>query len=460
MGQSENGFEGQTKTANGVNARRFFHQAPELDKTAAIPSGWQTDQPSVGTLEYLWQTVAKKWNDGTLAAAWSDPIRVTPYDGVDGDSPAAVFRGAFDETGATTYYGTKYRVDVVKYNGVYYVARKDAGTFTGKEYLPTDAAKWNTFGAQFDNIATGFLLAEMANIAGWIFKNYQLISQLGMLNGNTSDSYGEDGFVPNLALDGVNGELTAGDTLRLNKYGLMMYNGTAMVAKMVNEAINIDTGATNGSQTLNTSVSTSLYLPTATKWYTNTAVITYQVNLGFLYKGSKVTMTNATLATTFPTKVNGCNLGYTKNVVAVELYCAGRIITIASMTKTGNSGASVAETLSFSKTIEVDGTTYPEGQYSIYYRIYGSYTSDGAGSAGSSAQYTMTVRNAFYSFNKALEKVVLIGNNGIFNRQSDTNYMASTRNDGFVVRYGSYMLRVCSSGIQKSTNGGSTWTSL
>ena len=171
-------------------------------------------------------------------------------------------------------------------------------------------------------------------------------------------------------------------------------------------------------------------------------------------------MTNATLATTFPTKVNGCNLGYTKNVVAVELYCAGRIITIASMTKTGNSGASVAETLSFSKTIEVDGTTYPEGQYSIYYRIYGSYTSDGAGSSGTSAQYTMTVRNAFYSFNKAQEKVVLIGNNGIFNRQSDTNYMASTRNDGFVVRYGSYMLRVCSSGIQKSTNGGGTWTSL
>ena len=31
--------------------------------------------------------------------------------------------------------------------------------------------KWNTFGAQFDSVATQLLLAEYANLGGLIFKN-------------------------------------------------------------------------------------------------------------------------------------------------------------------------------------------------------------------------------------------------------------------------------------------------
>lgn len=119
-----------------------------------------------------------------LIQNWSTPIRINPYDGKDGkdgekgekgDSPATVFRGVYDNS--NTYYGTKYRLDVVKYNGVYYVARIDAGTFSGK--APTDTSKWNTFGAQFESVATELLLAENANIAGWVFRNGRLESQNG-----------------------------------------------------------------------------------------------------------------------------------------------------------------------------------------------------------------------------------------------------------------------------------------
>ena len=151
-----------------------------------------------------------------LIQNWSTPIRINPYDGKDGakgekgDSPATVFRGVYSNS--STYYGTKYRLDVVKYNGVYYVARIDAGTFSGK--TPTDTSKWNTFGAQFDSVATQLLLAEFANIGNLILKNNCLISQKGTINGVASTDYTNANFVPNIMLDGANGQSIISGSLR------------------------------------------------------------------------------------------------------------------------------------------------------------------------------------------------------------------------------------------------------
>lgn len=161
---------------------------PTLLNTSPNPSGWSTTIPTLNTLEYLWCTVAKKSGSGVLLQNWSTPVRINGIDGEKGDkgeSPATVFRGVYNN--ASTYYGTKYRLDVVKYNSVYYVARIDAGTFSGKD--PTDTSKWNTFGAQFESVATLLLLAENANIAEWIFRNGRLESQNGsaFLNGATGE---------------------------------------------------------------------------------------------------------------------------------------------------------------------------------------------------------------------------------------------------------------------------------
>lgn len=164
------------------------NSAPALVKTDAEPSGWTTTQPTVGTLEYLWMVVAKKSATGALLTNWSEPVRITPYDGKDGEngkSPAMVYRGVYDSN--KTYYGNQYRVDAVKHNGTYYVARIDAGEFYN--VAPTNTSKWNNFGAQFESVATGLLLAENANIAGWIFKNGKLYSQNNScyLDGKTGD---------------------------------------------------------------------------------------------------------------------------------------------------------------------------------------------------------------------------------------------------------------------------------
>lgn len=162
---------------------------PSLSKTSLNPSGWSTTTPTVGTAEYLWMTSAVKNGAGTqLVSQWTTPVRITPYDGkdgADGKSPAAVYRGAYDRS--KTYYGNQYRLDVVKQGGTYYIARIDAGTFSN--VAPPNTSKWNEFGAQFESIATGLLLAENANIAGWIFRNNRLESQNGTfyLDGTTGD---------------------------------------------------------------------------------------------------------------------------------------------------------------------------------------------------------------------------------------------------------------------------------
>lgn len=163
--------------------------APSLVKTDAEPSGWTTTQPSVGTLQYLWMTIATKSATGALLTNWSEPVRITPYDGKDGEngkSPAMVYRGVYDSS--KTYYGNQYRVDAVKYNGTYYIARIDAGEFYN--VAPTNTSKWNNFGAQFESIATNLLLAEGANIGDWFISKGKIVSTLEQGNKITLDAKG------------------------------------------------------------------------------------------------------------------------------------------------------------------------------------------------------------------------------------------------------------------------------
>lgn len=200
------------------------NSAPALVKTDAEPSGWTTTQPIVGTLEYLWMVVAKKSATGALLTNWSEPVRITPYDGKDGEngkSPAMVYRGVYDSS--KTYYGNQYRVDAVKYNGIYYVARIDAGEF--HNIAPTNTSKWNNFGAQFESIATGLLLAENANIAGFIFRNNRLESSLSDANGQ-----------PNIILDGVSGNSRFSGILKASLY----YGSMKKITDATNREYQID----------------------------------------------------------------------------------------------------------------------------------------------------------------------------------------------------------------------------
>ena len=101
-----------------------------------------------------------------------------------GDSPVMVYRG--DYSSSKTYYGNKNRLDAVKYNNQYYIARIDADTFSN--VVPTNTSKWNPFGAQFESIATNLLLAEGASIGDWFIQGGKIVSTLGSGNKITLDA--------------------------------------------------------------------------------------------------------------------------------------------------------------------------------------------------------------------------------------------------------------------------------
>lgn len=186
------GEKGETGD-DGINGDYFEYRyavngsrstPPSLSKTSRNPSGWSTTVPTVGNLQYLWFTVAKiNGETNSLIQNWSTPARQTPYDGVDGRNgdtgPTMVYRGVYGSS--KVYYGTSKRVDAVKYNGHYYVARVDAGNGF-QNHVPTDTAYWNDFGAEFESIATNLLLAEGANIGDWFMSGGKIVSTL--LDGN------------------------------------------------------------------------------------------------------------------------------------------------------------------------------------------------------------------------------------------------------------------------------------
>jgi hypothetical protein len=153
-------------------------QPPAISPDRRTPDGWNIAQPVVGVGQYLWMTSAMVSRYETaLLDRWSTPTRITPEDGKngrDGEAPAMVYRGVWDAS--KEYYGTKHRRDAVFYEGAYYIARTDAGTFRG--VAPTDKSKWNDFGASFESVATQLLLAEHANVGRWILSNGNLVSDL------------------------------------------------------------------------------------------------------------------------------------------------------------------------------------------------------------------------------------------------------------------------------------------
>lgn len=108
-----------------------------------------------------------------------------------GTTTAPMFKGDYDP--AKIYTGTLQQVDIVKYDGLYYIANTEAGTFTNKPV--TNPAYWLPFGSTYESIATNLLLAEFANIADWIIKDGKLTSQSTL----------SDNLTPRAQMDGANG---------------------------------------------------------------------------------------------------------------------------------------------------------------------------------------------------------------------------------------------------------------
>ena len=185
--------------------------------TSLLNGSWSTNRPDWKDKWYIWTRSVITYTNGTSTTTAAICVTGSKGDkgepgsqGEKGESPAAVFVGIYSSS--KTYIGNKFRVDVVKYNGVFYVARIDAGSFVG--IVPTNTSKWNPFGAQFESVATNLLLAENANIGGMIFCNNRLESQKKDANGN-----------PIIIIDGAKGDGVFSGIIK----GELVYSGTRVV---------------------------------------------------------------------------------------------------------------------------------------------------------------------------------------------------------------------------------------
>lgn len=159
--------------------------------TSQTGGSWSTTRPTWKDGWYIWTRSVITYTNGTSTTTAA--ICVTGGKGETGDkgdkgdkgdSPVMVYRG--DYSSSKTYYGNKNRLDAVKYNNQYYIARIDADTFSN--VVPTNTSKWNPFGAQFESIATNLLLAEGASIGDWFIQGGKIVSTLGSGNKITLDA--------------------------------------------------------------------------------------------------------------------------------------------------------------------------------------------------------------------------------------------------------------------------------
>ena len=206
--------------------------------------GWSSSVQDISASKpYLYNYEIIRYTDGTrsetavvLIGRWGADGQ-DGQDGKDGVSAAGVFRGDYSST--KRYYGNSTRVDIVRYNSVYYITRTDApngtGGFTG--VVPTNTAYWNQFGASFESVATNLLLAELANIAGWIFRNSRLESQT-LADGTTTD--GSTTKTPMVFLNGRTGQVAfAGGKVMFNADGTVnIGNGKFTIDRSGNVSMN------------------------------------------------------------------------------------------------------------------------------------------------------------------------------------------------------------------------------
>lgn len=156
--------------------------------TSLLNGSWSTVRPTWQSGRYIWTRSVITYTNGTSTTTAAICVSGDKGDkgdkGSKGDSPVLVFRGAYSSN--KTYYGNSQRLDAVKYNNIYYIARVDAGEFSN--VAPTSTSKWNTFGAQFETIATNLLLAEGANIGDWFMSGGKIVSTLSGSNKITLDA--------------------------------------------------------------------------------------------------------------------------------------------------------------------------------------------------------------------------------------------------------------------------------
>ena len=420
-------------------------------------SGWTTSVQAINaTKKYLWNYECVEFSDNTFH--YTDPVVIGVYGdkgdkGDKGESPALVFRG--DYSSNKVYYGTKSRLDCVKYGNAYYIARIDAGTFSNIE--PTNTAKWNAFGSSFESVATGLLLAENANIANLIFRNQRLESNAKT---NGIPNFFLDGLkniasfaAGNVVFDGasatlgwlsvVGRELLGFDDdgiqrLRLTPNALPTVSSTSSSKDLVVKA-------SGGDATFTGETDWEVAFEQAVHCYYGSEDTTDDIDMDF-YGWVEFDIAEDNTLVDLSGIQFGCSVKRTGSSSYEYLSCS---MSAYVQRKVGSSWENIGS-------VSLNGVnakiTIPKAG-----RIRISFN----GSVSEFVDYDCsgTFTMATQSIQAVTAKTEMIIAKDGFMAIYNSNYMRMHSTDGLIVKFGNYYFRVNSSGIAKSTNG-TSWTNL
>lgn len=448
--QASAGSDG--KDGVGIKSIKEYYLATSASSgVTRNTSGWTTSVQTINsTKKYLWNYECVTFTDNTFH--YTDPVIIGVYGdkGDPGKSPAMVFRGDYNSN--KIYYGNEHRLDCVKYNGAYYIARIDAGTFTN--VAPTNTSKWNPFGASFESVATELLLAENANIANLIFRNQRLESSA------TSNG------VPNFFIDGFNNiaSFAAGNVafdktgakigwLRVVGKDLIGYDDNGItrlrltpdalppVTSRSTKLANVSGSGGNSDVTTEVDQNESFYAEKFVHQYTNRddgnfdddGSMSCWVDIDIPAASTTLYLSDMQFGVMDAKSLSGQHVSPNVQIYASVKYKNGNTIGSVDLSN-GNAQITIptAGTVRLSITVSCNyGVTDWNGR--AYVSFQGFPISE-------------TANNT------------VIAKDGIM-ATFNGNYMRMHSSEGFSVKVGNNYFRITSSGIQKSTNG-STWTNL
>lgn len=169
----------------------------------------------------IWRTTCAI--TGGVASAWSDPDiyadttqkQVVPY-------PAGKYLQD------VTYTRTELAAPFVEYGNYVYILDK-IGSFTNVDPvldIANSGGIWRLF-EKIPYLFADMFVAQFGKIGSGVFKDYKLISQYGVNNdGTIGNRYYEPNFLPNIAIDFLNGLISIGKNWRFGMkdgYGVLEY---------------------------------------------------------------------------------------------------------------------------------------------------------------------------------------------------------------------------------------------
>ena len=421
-----------TDGADGLSVYITYNDSvtqPAVPTGDGTTGGWHTN----ATAATIW--MSQKVAESATSGSWGTPIKIKGTDGQDGkegDSPACVYRGSYSDS--ADYYGTPYRVDVVKVGSTYYVAKTNAGAPFNR-VAPPNAQYWQDFGSQFDSIATGLLLAEGANIANFIFANQRMESQ-GKTNG-----------IPNIILDARNNLAQfASGKVKFNKDTAKL----GWLQIVGNDVVGYDTDGQERIRLTNAQLPnvSSLVIrddiqctPSAPDWTDIDDVNLIATKEG--YKDSRSEDSDIEMYLDFYIEYDDTilSLGFQSSIITPSSGFSG---TTFNQIKIANSTGGVVAT-SYNDSIY---TKLARGRYkATLYAKFNANTSEWKG--------TMQIHSRPPQISR-WERKTIIGNNGLL-VTGGGNYLMQ-KPDLFEVSVGNNGLKVTSNGVQKQING--KWSDL